>query len=339
MHPRARTKALIFTVISIFAASSARAQNPTPPHREHVRFSYRAPEGCPTESDFLNLVSARDAEIISDDQAARTLSIALAFEDDKWRASLFTEGIASGQATRTINGDSCEAVARSIAIFTAIALREGSPDELPPAHPSPEATSSIADDKPHFVRPAPPPPPEPQFNLASRRVALAAKQTLSIMADGGRSYGLGMAATYFLSEWIGIDAQGDVLFDMVPYRRNTYYDETRARLETHVEIEMLRASGTIFGARRGNPIDLFAKPGVGLIWTRATPYYIDAHASPSSYYPQCLVDSVIGTRIYLGDSYAVTLEAEGLAYGKANSDADRTITFGLAFQLGLVWFP
>ena len=110
-----------------------------------MRFSYRAPEGCPSEYD----------------QAARTLSIAIA-HDEKWRASLQTEGIASGKASRSIDGDSCEAVAESIAIFTAIALREGSPDELPPAHPELAKKESLETPEEGFMpmaRPQRPGPP------------------------------------------------------------------------------------------------------------------------------------------------------------------------------------
>jgi hypothetical protein len=324
---------------------------PAPPHREHVRFSYRVPEGCPSESDFLDLVRTRDAEIIADDEAARTLSIAITF-DEKWRASLQTEGIANGKATRTIDGDSCEGVAKSIAIFTAIALREGSPDELPPAHPELAEKESLETPEEGFMPMAPPPPRKPRrydYDLHSGRIALTAKESFAYVDDGGKHLGTGVAVTYFPTAWLGVDLEGALLFNLPADELEPDRNLPRAKLATHVEFEMLRAWGSLYGPHRGNVIDLFLKLGLGVIWTHPDSQYFDFYAHQSHDTPQILEDSALGMRIFFTDSLALVLDTGLEAFneritqdpnqhGPYSYMPDR-IAYAFSIDLGLAWFP
>ena len=111
-RPRHALKCLFLGAIVIATPRATLAQSP-PPHREHVRFSYSAPEDCPTREEFMANVHDRAAELIDDPEAARSLAVSIE-HDDGWQGELRTEGIANGEGTRQIRGDSCASVAKSL---------------------------------------------------------------------------------------------------------------------------------------------------------------------------------------------------------------------------------
>ena len=338
--------------VVLFWPQGARAQNATPPHREHVRFSYQSPEGCPSESDFMNLVLARDAEIIADDEAPRSLSVAIAF-DEKWHASLQTEGIANGKAIRSVDGESCEAVAKSIAIFTAIALREGSPDELPPAHPELSANESLETPEEGFLpmarqeRPGP-----PILDLYRGRFALTASESFTMINDGGRSLATAIGAAYFSSNVFGIGVEGGAHTNLPA--SDYASDLVTVHALGYIEFVWMRAKAAILGADRGRTLDLFSRFGGGVMWARPRPQnsaqYVDHPYAPGFYFQPSL-----GMRLFVNDDVALVFETHLDFYEQQNLDAryddaffdqvgtmhydNETFAVGGGFQIGITWFP
>jgi hypothetical protein len=351
----ATTKKLLYAsawVVLLFCPELARAQDPLP-HREHVRFSYRAPEGCPTESAFLDLVRARDAEIIADDQAPRTLSIAIDF-DEKWHASLQTEGIANGKAQRAIDGDTCEAVARTIAIFTAIALREGSPDELPPAHPELAQKESLETPEEGFIPMARPHRPGPPvLDLYRGRFALTASESFTMINDGGRSLATTIGAAYFASNVFGIGVEGGVHVNLPPSDEISS-DLVAVHALGYLEFVWMRAKAAMLAPDRGRTLDLFSRFGAGVMWARPRPQnslqYVD-HPYAAGFYFQ----PSLGVRVFVSDDVALSFETHLDFYDQQNLDDrydnvcfdqtgsvpchNETFAVGGGFQIGITWFP
>ena len=299
------------------------------------------------------MVRTRDAEIVADDEAARTLSIAIVF-DEKWRASLQTEGIANGKATRTIDGESCEAVARSIAIFTAIALREGSPDELPPARPELTKNESLEMPEEGFLPMARPQRPGPPvLDLYRGRFALTASESLTMINDGGRSLATAIGAAYFSSNVFGIGVEGGVHANLPP-SDETSSDLVAVHALGYVEFVWMRAKAAMLAPDRGRTLDLFSRFGAGVMFARPrsqnSPQYVD-HPYAAGFYFQ----PSLGMRLFVSDDVALIFETHLDVYDQQNLDDpldntfiglsglehsdNETIAVGGGFQIGITWFP
>ena len=334
-------------VLSIPRTSAA---EPPPPHREHVRFSYSAPDDCPTEDEFVARVRERSAELIDDPEAARSLSVTIA-HGDTWHGELRTEGIASGQGTRAIDADSCASVVRSLAIFTAIALREGSPDELPPAHPELQKEDA-ADPNEGFVPMAPPPKMVPLVpDLHRDRFAFTARTSVAVVNDGGRSVGTGLGVDYFFTSSVAFGVEGAMLLDLPPALSDGDANESRARIVAHFELETTRAQGTMFGPRRGRVFDQFISLGAGAVFTRPRPEQ-DTLRESFPYSASFLVDPALGFRFFVDDDIAFSIQADAMFYSQPNAGKDEygltpdtptlgSSTLGAAsvLQIGFTWFP
>jgi hypothetical protein len=156
-----------------FHALPAKAAEPEP-----VRFSYEAAAGCPSQDEFLDTV-ARDGGLLGQagtQAPARTFTVTLE-RGPALLGRLVVKGIDGREATRTIQGERCEDVARSLAVLVALSL-EPRPEIPPPpsASPTPVEAPGLAD----APRAAAPPPVE------RWRLGLSAEGTLS----GGASPGL-----------------------------------------------------------------------------------------------------------------------------------------------------
>jgi hypothetical protein len=128
-------------VLAVTTSVAARAAE----REEAVRFQYRAPEACPTASDFADQVKQRTARGRSADpgELARTFSIEIDADEQGFVGSIEFLDDAGVPASRRVRGEQCDAVVSSLALITALALdatlRE--PDQTeptaPPAAPTP----------------------------------------------------------------------------------------------------------------------------------------------------------------------------------------------------------
>jgi hypothetical protein len=138
---------------AVVASCAARA---SAQDAEPVRLAYDAPAGCPTESDFRELV-ARDGGALapaSNGGAARSVVVHIE-SSDSIVGTLVVRAADGTGAAREIHGDRCEDVARSLAVLVALVAEPALP--APPA-PGPPATVSEA---PAPLPPAVPPPAVP----------------------------------------------------------------------------------------------------------------------------------------------------------------------------------
>lgn len=301
----------------------------------------------------MDLVRGRNAEIIADDQAPRSLSVAMTF-GEKWRASLETEGIANGKATRTIDGESCEAVAKSIAIFTAIALREGSPDELPPAHPELAQKESLETPEEGFIPMARPHlAGPPVLDLYRDRFALTASESLTIINDGGRSLATTIGGAYFFSNVFGLGIEAAAHVNLP---KDDLSDLVAAHALGYLELVFMRAKAGIFAPDRGRTMDFFSRFGAGAMWARprplGSPSYVD-HPYAAGFYFQ----PSLGMRVFLSNDVALLFQTHLDFYQQQNLDDiqsyrqvdfdgqplahsdDVTYAVGGGLQLGISWFP
>jgi len=164
MRPRLRS-VLAASVVALHAVP-ARAAEPEPVH-----FSYEAQPGCPSEDEFLDAV-ARDGGLLDRahrETSARAFTVKLE-TGEPTVGRLVVTGIDGREAARTIEGERCEDVARSLAVLVALSL-DPSPASPPPLS-SPRPLLESADPADHRNV-----DPEP---LTERwRVGLSSEGTLS----------------------------------------------------------------------------------------------------------------------------------------------------------------
>jgi hypothetical protein len=109
--------------------------------REAVRFSYKGATGCPSEDDFRLFVALNGGLFARADEGTSAREFVVSFEQGPPVVGRLTVRAGSGpdavRTMRTIEGERCEDVARSLALLMALTLEPGSssPPVLPPPPP------------------------------------------------------------------------------------------------------------------------------------------------------------------------------------------------------------
>jgi len=164
MKVRAEAAVLLLAGIGhCLVASHARAE-PAP-----VRVTYRAIEGCPSEEEFLERVRSRTlrASFAAPGDLARSFDVALERVNgtDELLGRLEFVDLDGNQAQRSLRGATCDQLASSLALITALAIDDrgaevapgdGTPPASAPAIPSPATAPRNA-----VVVPPPSRGPEP----------------------------------------------------------------------------------------------------------------------------------------------------------------------------------
>ena len=289
--------------VSIFALSShALAQREAPAAHDAVRFAYSASDGCPTKSEFADLVKEREVVVPENDSAPRTLSIAMsadAAHPEKWRGTLqIKDGTYLG-SEKSAEGATCAEVAHSLAIFAAIALTP-----VPASQPSAPATgaASTTSSSPTTETVSPSKPSEPSDDRAKdtytdpdfenaptlhrHRFALSAGVMLvNPFAEPSIAFGAGVTGRYYFSERFGLRLEADFIRSTNPRPElqsalssngtpTTYFkpvDEIGGKGILSAEFVVNRAVGTLAQGHvdiRAIPADFYLDGGVGAVWTR-----------------------------------------------------------------------
>jgi hypothetical protein len=122
---------------------------------EPARFSYSAPAGCPSEQDFVARVEERSLHErpAAGDELALSFVVTLSEDADGILGRVEFKDHDGTLVSRAVRGTTCDEVASSIALVTALAIdgraEREAPEPLPSAPPPP----------PEPKRPAPPPSP------------------------------------------------------------------------------------------------------------------------------------------------------------------------------------
>lgn len=128
-----------------------------------IQLDYSAPAGCPDRNAFFELVRSRASAVELEDggQGARKFTVSLEKHDSEdlpYRGRLGEPG-KSDDVTRTLEGASCEEVARGIALIIAMQLvpaaREPAPAAPLPKPPPPAAPPAPAPSAARSPRPTP----------------------------------------------------------------------------------------------------------------------------------------------------------------------------------------
>jgi hypothetical protein len=111
---------------AVLAASIATATIARADEAEPVRLAYVAPEGCASEAQFRVYVAASGGRLRADRPgvAARTLTVRIAREKEGDRLSgrVVVEDIFGEETARSLSSDTCEEIARALALVVALAL-------------------------------------------------------------------------------------------------------------------------------------------------------------------------------------------------------------------------
>lgn len=138
--------------IVLFRASDACAQDKT------VRIEYRAPDGCPSENEFLEQVRTRTehARFAPEGEIARTLRITITSEPDKHGARVEFTDADGRRVEREVEGETCAEVVSGIALITALAIDERikAEERAPPSAGEREAKPPLQE--PPASKPPPP---------------------------------------------------------------------------------------------------------------------------------------------------------------------------------------
>ena len=95
-----------------------------------VGLAYDAPEGCPTQQEFVTAVAGRDANFDGARESKRTMVVSIHKQDDGFAGAFQVRDDQGETNKREVHGASRGEVAEALAVVTAIALRPAG--EAPP---------------------------------------------------------------------------------------------------------------------------------------------------------------------------------------------------------------
>ena len=111
-----------------------------------VGLAYDAPDGCPTQQEFVTAVAGRGANFDGAKESKRTMVVSIHKQDDGFAGAFQVRDDQGETNKREVHGASCGEVAEALAVVTAIALR--------PAGEAPPAKSALDATKPKTGEPA-----------------------------------------------------------------------------------------------------------------------------------------------------------------------------------------
>lgn len=135
----------------VVVAWTARAAAADP---EPVRITYGAPDGCPSEDEFVARLDREAHARRVDRGAVRTFAFAIARDPAGFRGSLAVDG-----AAREVSAATCGEVASALVLVAALAIEERAPAPTPPPAPVPAPA---------------PPAPAPSHEVTRLRLAVGA---------------------------------------------------------------------------------------------------------------------------------------------------------------------
>jgi hypothetical protein len=126
---------------------------------EAVRFEYDAPSTCPSVDNFEAEVRARTSRVslAREGDRARTFQVKLTWTETGAQGTLVVKGLDQSTSRRTVDGDSCPAVASALALVAALAI-DPSASTGPISVPASGALAPMSPPTP-AQPPTPPPPP------------------------------------------------------------------------------------------------------------------------------------------------------------------------------------
>jgi hypothetical protein len=305
-----------------------------------VRLSYAADSDCPSKEDFVQAIRERGQSIRESDDAPRAMSVTLVrnSESKQWNGELRVHD-ANSDASREVTAASCDAAARSIALFASLALAPeptdasaapAPPKPIPPRterNPSRTATR-ILPKKPADRAIAQPPRIAPDL-LHRDRFFIGPETNFFLSSQMFEDFaGLGAVATYFFSKRTALGLSADWLHSFSDKsseqtrRLTTFGTITGGPLpeptsETALVKVMLRlpmmvhaARGTLDG-RPGSPFDVFVTPSVGTIVTKPDGYPVQVS---ETYSPGLAGELDLGLRAFVSQGFSLTAQVGFLIF-------------------------
>lgn len=151
---------------------------------------YDAPEGCPSETDFVRAVAARGADF-EPGTGQRRFEVTIAPDGEGYAGRFRVARHRDASTAREVHGSTCFEVMDGLAVITAIALQSSNPDEstLPTVGASPPPAVVEAEPSPASEKRASAPAPQARDDRdASGAVQLG--PAFALTAFGGLSLGL-----------------------------------------------------------------------------------------------------------------------------------------------------
>ena len=359
-----RPGALGVATAIIALARFGRAQ-PTENNVQPMRLSYAADSSCPSKEDFIQAIRERGQSIREADDAPRAMSVTFVrnSESNQWNGTLRVHD-AHGDASREVTAASCDAAARSIALFASLALAP-EPTDPPTAIPPPTAENQshtptpIPWKKPADHATAPPPRVAPDL-LHRDRFFIGPEANFFLSSHTFEDFaGLGAVGTYSISKRNAVGLSVDLLHsfsdkssDQTPSSPNGAVpqptsDTALVKVMLTLPFMVHVAHGTLDG-RPGSPFDLFVTPSVGTIVTKPNNY---PPQLLETYSPGLAGELDVGLRAFVSPNFSLTAQVGFLifeeryfkaAYLFDERGALRTATyrpsfygnFGPLFQIG-----
>lgn len=135
-----------------------------------VQLEYTAPTGCPTQTEFVQLVASRGGDFAHPGAGtkARAMVVTLRRDANDHAGSLQLRLDDQASDARQLRADTCLAVAEGLAVVAAIALRgseaQAAPVEAQPSPAVPEPVEPAAAKPAPAAPPAPPAPPDTRLH-------------------------------------------------------------------------------------------------------------------------------------------------------------------------------
>lgn len=296
-----------------------------------VRLSYAADSDCPSKEDFVQAIRERGLSIRADDDAPRAMSVTLVrnSESKQWNGTMRVHD-AHGDASREVTAASCDAAARSIALFASLALAPEPEAADAPSLPkpiSPPAAIANRPEKPlnHPIALRPPVAPDllhrDRFFVGPEANFFLSSQMFEDFA------GLGAVATYSLSKRTALGLSVDFLHSFsdksseqtrlltTAATKSTPLPEPTsetALLKVMVRLPFMvhMATGTLDG-RPGSAFDFFVTPSVGTIVTK--PDGFPSQVS-ETYSPGLAGELDLGLRAFVSQGFSLTAQVGFLLF-------------------------
>ncbi len=149
-------------------------------HASAIHLDYSAPPDCPSRVEFFELIRLRSSAVTLEDggEAARRFTVSLEKTESGgllYQGRLGEPG-SPDELTRTLEGASCEEVARGLALIIAMQIAAAPPEPAPVAAAPPEAPVTVRPPRRH---------PVPAAAGEARRIELAVLAGASIGLTSG----------------------------------------------------------------------------------------------------------------------------------------------------------
>lgn len=287
--------------------------------------AYQAPEGCPTQPEFVAAVATRGADFggAETKDASRVMVVSIRKQEGVFAGTFHVREEQSATDKREVSGPSCTEVADALAVVAAIALR---PEDNAP---STSATSAPTPDPPASPASTSPPAPAEERLRGSTRIFPPRSESVQVGA-GALRFDLQRSVTAYAGATVGMVPslllpRFDLSFDAANFVTTPERAQRIAGLVTQLHVSFL---GPASYASTGSKTDMTGVSfGIGLC---QSPLY-DTRGLVVLFCGE-YGGGIMNVRTKAADG--AQIQSKDVGFGTMNLGAEAQYNFGSVFHIG-----